>query len=448
MNNNVLTQTIVTGSDPRALPEFGAIREEINKASHPSQPELDWKLVESLALAIFKASGVDLHTASYYTLARTRTQGLAGFCEGVELLAAMISHEWDKFWPQSGPARTEMLDWFNTRTGSILRQQLSFTEADLQLLYRIERALQLICDKLQQVALKKMPRVENLLYFVQNTRKRLEPQPKNATDTEAKITVRTLVYAPENAVAAISTVAETVPPLPDLPEMTVEVHPHAAGNAPLLSVKGFVAGVTCSAIIAAALWWWQVYPMQQQLAQVNDIALGAATVWLVSPDLNRYGQRLQQLSDVSPLQTLETGMQMTLTADSRWPDSLQQQQATAQWNETLKNRAQSSPQMKGWQQTRQDLRSFAELLVQRERAKEGFTLSYIKTVVYQAERTLNHEMPLESLLTQYQDAQGKGQTTGVLEKQINERLDGVLSRWLLLKNNTMPGTAAGTPSGK
>ena len=110
MNSNVLTQTIVTGSDPRGLPEFSAIREEINKASHPSQPELNWKLVESLALAIFKAYGVDLHTATYYTLARTRTQGLAGFCEGAELLAAMVSHDWDKFWPQGGPARTEMLD--------------------------------------------------------------------------------------------------------------------------------------------------------------------------------------------------------------------------------------------------------------------------------------------------------------------------------------------------
>lgn len=32
MSNYALTQTIVTGSDPRALPEFSAIREEINKA--------------------------------------------------------------------------------------------------------------------------------------------------------------------------------------------------------------------------------------------------------------------------------------------------------------------------------------------------------------------------------------------------------------------------------
>ena len=201
----------VTGSDPRGLPEFSAIREEINKASHPSQPELNWKLVESLALAIFKANGVDLHTATYYTLARTRTQGLAGFCEGAELLAAMVSHDWDKFWPQGGPARTEMLDWFNSRTGNILRQQISFAESDLPLIYRTERALQLICDKLQQVELKRVPRVENLLYFMQNTRKRLEPQLKSNTENAAQTTVRTLIYAPETQ--ASSTPEAVVPPL-------------------------------------------------------------------------------------------------------------------------------------------------------------------------------------------------------------------------------------------
>lgn len=448
MSTDALTQTIVTGSDPRGLPEFSAIREEINKASHPSQPELNWRLVESLALAIFKTNGVDLHTATYYALARTRIQGLSGFCEGAELLAAMICHEWDKFWPQGGPARTEMLDWFNSRTGNILRQQTSFAQADLPLLYRTERALQLICDKLQQVELKRQPRVENLLYFVQNTRKRLEPQPKTGSTVQEKTTVRTLVYAPESAP---STTAEIIPPPPELPEMKVEVRSMADSTSSVRTRQngiagGFMAGVVCAAVIAIALWWWRVYPMQQQLAQVQDTAQGAATVWLASPELDNYGQRLQQLPDSSPLQLLETSMQMTRIADSRWPESLQQQQATAQWNETLKTRAQNSPQMRGWLQTRQDLRAFADLVMQRE--KEGLTLSYIKNVVWQAERTLNQETPLESLLTQYQDARARKQNTDVLEKEITERLNGVLSRWFLLKNNAMPDTATDTKTGK
>lgn len=445
MNNDTLTQIIVTGRDPRDLPEFVAIREEINKASHPSQPELNWRLVESLALTIFKTNGVDLHTVTYYTLARTRIQGLAGFCEGAELLAALVTHDWDNFWPQSGLARTEMLDWFNTRTGNILRQQISFAESDLPLLCRTEWALQLVCDKLQQVELRRQPRVENLLYFVQNTRKRLESQPKNSVTTLPQTAVRTLVYAPESTT---STTAEAMSLLPDLPEISVGVRSITGKIAadkvvkPGRAVSGFAAGVVCAAIIAAALWWWQVYPMQQQLTQIRNSAQGAAAVWLVSPELTSYEPRLQQLLNVSPLQSLDTGVQMALTADSRWPESLQQQQATAQWNETLKIRAMSSPQLRGWLQSRQDLRAFADLVMHRE--KEGLTLSYIKNVVWQAERSLGQETPLESLLTQYQDARAKGERDDALEKQISERLDGLLSRWLLLRNNMMPEMAAGT----
>ncbi|HHW9098964.1 TPA: VasL domain-containing protein, partial [Salmonella enterica] len=149
---------------------------------------------------------------------------------------------------------------------------------------------------------------------------------------------------------------ENLPPLPELPEMKVEVH-HGAVEDPEpvaratsgRTIKGFMAGVVCAAAVAAVLWWWQVYPMQQQLAQVRDTAQGAAMLWLASPELDSYGQRLQQLPDASPLQLLETGMQMMRTADSHWPESLQQQQATAQWNEILKTRAQSSPQITQWE---------------------------------------------------------------------------------------------------
>lgn len=212
------------------------------------------------------------------------------------------------------------------------------------------------------------------------------------------------------------------------------------------TVRGFIAGIACSVAVASALWWWQVYPVQQQLLQVNDTAQGAATVWMASPELENYERRLQQLLDTSPVQPLETGMQMMRVADSRWPESLQQQQASTQWNEALKTRAQSSPQLRGWLQTRQDLHAFADLVMQRE--KEGLTLSYIKNVIWQAERGLGQETPVESLLTQYHDARAQKQNTDALEKQINERLEGVLSRWLLLKNNVMPEAATGTTAGK
>lgn len=224
-------------------------------------------------------------------------------------------------------------------------------------------------------------------------------------------------------------------------ESAESVVPDADGT-----VRGFITGIACSVAVASALWWWQVYPVQQQLLQVNDTAQGAATVWMASPELENYERRLQQLLGVSPVQPLETGMQMMRVADSRWPESLQQQQASTHWNEALKTRAQSSPQLRGWLQTRQDLHAFADLVMRRE--KEGLTLSYIKNVIWQAERGLGQETPVESLLTQYQDARAQKQNIDALEKQINERLEGVLIRWLLLKNNVMPEAATGTTAEK
>lgn len=447
MSNDELSEIIITGEDPRGLPEFSAIREEINKASHPSQPVMDWKQVESLALTIFKKSGVDLHSATYYTLARTRLHGLEGFCEGTELLAALISRDWDKFWPLNPQARTEMLDWFNARTGNILRQQITFSTADLPLLYRAERALQMICDALQQQAeLKRLPRVENLLWFMQNSRKQQEVN--RSGSAVAQPTVRTLIYTPDTTQTLTSDATlSPLPEIPELPEIRVAVHGNTGVNAlPTktsgFQLSGFIAGIVCAGLVATLLWWWQVRPLQQQMAQVRDTAQGAATVWLTSPQLTDYEQRLKPLLSVSPLQPLETGVRMTRVANSQWPESLQQQQVTTQWNTTLKAYAASSPQMKGWEQTRQDLRTFAELLVKREQNKEGFTLSYIKTVIYQAERTLNQDIPVEYLLTQYEKARTQRLDTSTYEKQISERLDGIVSRWLLLKesNNSEAGS--------
>lgn len=183
----------------------------------------------------------------------------------------------------------------------------------------------------------------------------------------------------------------------------------------------------------------------QQLTELHRYLLAIQNA-PVPGKLENYERRLQQLLDTSPVQPLETGMQMMRVADSRWPESLQQQQASTQWNEALKTRAQSSPQLRGWLQTRQDLHAFADLVMQRE--KEGLTLSYIKNVIWQAERGLGQETPVESLLTQYHDARAQKQNTDALEKQINERLEGVLSRWLLLKNNVMPEAATGTTAEK
>lgn len=432
------THIIKLGHDPRFLPEFSAIREEINKSNHPSQPEVNWQLVESLALTLFKSNGVDLHTATYYTLARTKINGLPGFCEGCELLAGLIIAEWDCFWPQNDQARSDMLEWFNTRIGNILRQNPPLVSGDIQLLCRTEDTLQRICDKLQQVELRRVPRVENLLYFIQNIRKRAGAE-QQAQGAQSRHSLSpTLVYMPEPAAQATPVCI----PLPGLEPMhqapKVEVHFASPENKKHTSRRpafcGFLAGVIFSAVICTGLWWWRVAPMQQQLARINDTVPGSAMLWMISPDLNVYTQRLNGLLNLPVWQSLETGENLTKTAASVWPENEQQQQATARWKSAIQLRANNSPTLQGYLQVQKDLHEFAALLLQRERSKEGVTLSYLKTVVYQAETLLNQETPLEALVTQLEDAKRLHQNTQTLEEKINERMDSLSSRYLLMRN--------------
>ena len=441
---NDTTHIIRVGDDPRSLPEFSAIREEVNKANHPSQPEVNWRLVESLALTLFKSNGIDLHSATYYTLARTRNNGLAGFCEGCELLAGLITAEWEHFWPQNYQARSDMLEWFNTRVGNLLRQNPSLMNGDVQLMYRTERTLQLICDKLQQVELKRIPRVENLLYFVQNIRRRTEAEQQSMNVPGNRYSPATLVYMPSASEASdpIFSPLTSMTPEPQAPR--VEVHFPGSENTPRprpwRSVRDFIAGALCTVLVGLGIWWWQIHPLQQQLAQVNDTAQGGAALWLTAPVLEDYPTRLNRLLNTSPLQPLETGEHLTRSATALWPENTSQQQATARWNTTLAQRADNSPTLRGYIQVQKDLHNFAVLLVEREKNKEGLTLSYLKTVAYQAETLLNQEIPLEALLTQLEEAKKQQQSTQTLEKQINERIDSLSSRYLLIKNTDSDNT--------
>ncbi|CTW58603.1 MULTISPECIES: type VI secretion system ImpA family N-terminal domain-containing protein [Escherichia] len=53
-----------TGGDPRSLPDYAALRDEISKLTHPARPDVDWRYVETLCLRLYEHNGVELQTAS------------------------------------------------------------------------------------------------------------------------------------------------------------------------------------------------------------------------------------------------------------------------------------------------------------------------------------------------------------------------------------------------
>ncbi|OTA19092.1 hypothetical protein Xbed_02648 [Xenorhabdus beddingii] len=447
---------IRAGGSPLNLPEFAVIRDEINKTSHPAQPEVNWLLVESLSLTVFRTNGVDLQTAIYYTLARMQLNGLAGFTEGGELLAGLMVSDWDRLWPPQPQVRTDLLEWFHTRTGSVLRQ-LEFTAGDLRLIYRAERALQLMIDKLQQSDLKRLPRIENLLWFFQNAAKKLEKPRPAAKPVSVPVQMPPLVY-----LSASDAEAETAPPSAsaprhdpapaagDAPRVRVQFPPAPPPPPGLTAWQGFGLGALLGGLVLVGGWGLAYKPLQQQLTAMTADPAGDRLAWLHQPDIGRYQQQLDRLADTSPRVTWETARRMTDAAEQHWPGSPAQRLITRQWQQAMAARIDSVPLSGSWHTTRDQIQQLADKILLQERTRGSFTLSYLKTALYDIQRSHGREEPLEELLRQLSvQAANGGPASPVLLKRLDERFTALLGRYDRLRQATeQPGSSepAGHPA--
>ncbi|WP_323840752.1 VasL domain-containing protein [Photorhabdus africana] len=423
---------IRAGGNPMNLPAFTAIREEINKINHPSQPAVNWALIESLALTLFRSHGVDLQSAIYYTLARLQLSGLAGFTEGCELLAGVMVSQWDDLWPPQPAVRTDLLDWFNTRSGSALRQH-DYTARDLRMIYRAERALQLIVDRLQQSDLKRLPKVDNLLWFFQNTAKKLEQARILPKPAARPVQMPPLVYLAST---------EPAPPEPDTHDDAgddpgqpkVRVRFPEPPPRPMSALQGFGLGLLLGVFVLTGSWLGLYRPLQQQLTALTDTPDGARLAWLSHPDLPAYAPQLTRLADTSPLVVLQQAEQLTDMAQKTWPQDRRQQQATQRWQQLQTIRRENAPPPGNWRETRHQLQLLADNILTQERNRGSFTLSYLKTAIDQIQHSHNRDVPLEELLRQLSVAVEQGQPVSpALIKKTDDRFNALLSQYYALQ---------------
>ena len=162
-----------TGGDPRTLPDYTALRDELGKLSHPARPDVNWHYAQQLSLALFEHNGVELQTAAWYTLVRTRLSGLAGLNEGLAILDALIGHQWGNLWPQQVHARVEILSGLSRRLQQMMRT-LPVSYGDLGQLYRAEQQLNRLNEVLQRLELKHLSQFDALAALMHSSALRLE----------------------------------------------------------------------------------------------------------------------------------------------------------------------------------------------------------------------------------------------------------------------------------
>lgn len=421
-------QALKVGRDPRMLPEYEALRAEINKLSHASRPEVDWQRIHQLASLIFEKHGVDLQTAIYFTLARSRLQGLSGFTEGCEFLANLIVTQWESFWPpvHQERARIEMLDWFIARISDVIRQY-QISHEDKRLIYRCERALQLISEKLHNADLSRIPRVENLVHFIEGYTHLFdeteivivsdEPGLKEDLQIPPMVFFKSDMESDHGGTVSAST--------PHLPQGSILVGREKGQVKPtVLKIEQhrrqrpawfwFGCGLLSCALPVMGWLGWQQHQQEKTVAaqrlvqpaaglpralSYDDIrqariVLGEQTLQNMESDLvARYQNQLTRLEQTSPLYWYRYGEGLRNSLQMLYPDSLAVKALDKQWQTQLGSQQGDVISVPTYLDARAGVDALLDQLLELERQRKTVTISYLKSQLYEVQKNLMQNIP-------------------------------------------------------
>ncbi|ELW1647270.1 type VI secretion system ImpA family N-terminal domain-containing protein [Enterobacter oligotrophicus] len=425
-----------TGGDPRTLADYAALRDEMNKLTHPARPDVDWHHAETLCLTLFEHNGVELQTAAWYTLARTHLAGLYGMNEGLAILEVLISRQWGNLWPQPVHARIEILSALSKRLQQVMRT-LALTYADFSQLYQAEAHLNALGEVLQRLELKHASQLDALRTQMHNAAVRLENSDNTGVTLSCKETPSANTSLTELAEPVKRVYVVQSEPQSDATEMTGTT----------VSVKPFAAGMMTMLVLAgAAVWGWQAVhqpdPAQVQFTAsltplptvLSNEQLQSLRQKSPSPEegIKHTQQQLAQLSQLKPDWAVSYGDSLVQQALTLWPE--QAKPLAQRWQQQMTATALSPESLNGWYQGMQQLQQLTNRLNALDEQKGKYiTVSELKSAVFAMTQSFNSTIPLEEQLRQLSAIPEEQIKSAVQQKQAEQHLQQLIARYALLK---------------
>lgn len=270
-----------TGGDPRALAEFSALRQEIALLNQPGESGPDWQRVEALAIALFRANGMDLQSVAWYTLARAHSAGLPGLCEGFEIITAMMKHQWPTLWPQPLSARLAIVTWLSAGMQQRLKE-LQPEASDLDLLYRLQAQLEQNVNTLEVLAYKHLSQLDRLNIQISELIAQLTVPERQLKTDRTMLTRATLARAGRS---------DEFTPLVYVPGDMTSSGALTVSFSFWERSRGFFAGMVVACLLCA-LGSWALQLMQPEPDKAQRIALLARQV---TPELGGQDKNWQEV---------------------------------------------------------------------------------------------------------------------------------------------------------
>ena len=484
--NDIISRKIKTGSDPRMLPDYAALRDELSKLSHPARPDVNWRYAEKLCLSLFEQNGVELQTAAWYTLTRTQLAGLAGLNEGLAILEALIAHQWGALWPQPVHARMEILSSLSQRLQQRMRT-LPLSYSDLRSLYLAEQQLNRMGEVLQRQALKQLSQLDTLRTQMHNSTVRLEnskgassggasskgasskgASSKGASSKGASSDADALqpgVVLPATEINRSGTSVDAQPTIP-LAEKTEpdnrvkwvyvaqpahqpNVDVLAAIPVPEKKCKSFAAGMFTMLVAgAAAVWGWHLLhqpdPLLTQLA--SSLMPLPATLTpeqrqtlhqqALSPQafIGATQQQIERLDRLPPDWRIHYSRQLVEQAEALWPE--QAKPLAQQWLRQLNAASIPAENLNGWHQGMTTLQNLSDRLNGLDQQKGKYmTVSELKSVVFSAMQSFNQSLPAEEQLRALSENAAGEPLPAAASSQLEMHLKQLTAGYAELKRN-------------
>ncbi|HCR9765849.1 TPA: type VI secretion system ImpA family N-terminal domain-containing protein [Citrobacter koseri] len=468
--NDITSRKIKTGGDPRTLPDYAALRDELSKLTHPARPDVNWHYVEKLSLSLFELNGVELQTAAWYTLARTQLAGLFGLNEGLAILEALITHQWGTLWPQPVHARMEILSNLSQRLRQRMRT-LPLNYSDLSQLYRAEQLLTGLGEVLQRLELKHLSQLDTLRTLMHNSAVRLE----NSDDTAStRATIQPGIVLPATVMndAAASTRDLAGSPPEDTPDSAVKwvyvaqpehqanVEVHTAMPAPVKKWKSFAAGMCTMLVISAvAVWSWQYLhrpdPLQTQLlaslaplpAMLTPAQLDVLRQQIPLPQdfIAQTQQQLARLDKLPPDWNIALGRQLLDQIQVLRPE--QAKNLIQQWQQQLNAAALPTERLNSWYQGMMTLQKLSDRLNGLDEQKGKYmTVSELKSVVFSTMQSFNQSIPAEEQLRALSQTPDGVPLPAAARAQLEMHLKQLITRYTLLTRPEMQRVTGATGS--
>ncbi|WP_336239301.1 VasL domain-containing protein [Enterobacter chuandaensis] len=434
-------KTLKTGGDPRTLPEYTSLRNEINKLSHPARPDVNWLYVEKCCLSLFEQNGVELQTAAWYTLARTHLSRLTGLNEGLAILEALISRQWDVLWPQALQVRMEILSSLSQRLQQLMRM-LPLDKGDLSELYSAEALLTRLGEVLQRLELKHLSQFDTLRVLIHSSAARLE----NSNGVKDLNESRPGSESPPERVEPTEEV-KWVYVVQQETERNSEDRITAPGS--VRSWKPFVAGACSALVVCIAVAWGggllsrpdpltaqiaaSLAPLPEALTPVQQNALTQRGT-LPSTFISDTQQQLARLDKLPPDWSIVYSLQLLEQLETLRPE--ESKALIIQWQKKFNATALPVDAMNSWYQGMMKLQQLSNRLSSLDEQKGKYiTVSELKSVVFSTIQSFNRTIPAEEQLRRLSQYPAGYALPEAEKTQLELHLKQLATRYTQIKQN-------------